>query len=427
MKKKKESEVFQATVVNVMNKQVHILSDGEIITCLLPGSMISNKNTLIVGDQVEVGLAGKDQYKLIHILPRKTALYRGNRRSKEEKVLVAANAHCLLAIVTADYLLNQAGYLEAAIIAAKRTGIQAGVFISKWDMIGERAQALLEGKLALYQNTADFVFKGSAREKQENLIKIVEGKTVVVVGDRSCGKTSLIRGSLNERLEKEDCYCTTPSTHTSTLQVGSRGTLWIDTPGFRDFALQQITEEERNAVFPEITQLIEGCYFRNCTHVHEDGCQVLEALRAKKLKRERYDAYQKMGDTKIVSGNVPKMDYRHSACAESFTCKVCGSLVVPEGAGSRHRNHCPKCLSSVHVDNEPGDRASLCQGIMEPVSVWVRKGGEWAIIHRCRMCGTLSSNRIAADDNPALLMSIAVKRLAMTPFPLNKLDDIFAQ
>jgi len=122
-----------------------------------------------------------------------------------------------------------------------------------------------------------------------------------------------------------------------------------------------------------------------------------------------------------------KIDYRNSACAESFTCKVCGSLVVPEGAGSRHRNHCPKCLSSVHVDNDPGDRASLCQGIMEPVSVWVRKGGEWAIIHRCRMCGTLSSNRIAADDNPALLMSIAVKPLAMTPFPLNKLDEIFVQ
>lgn len=425
MKKKKEIEALQGTVVTIMNKQAQVLSDGEIISCLLPGSVISNKNTLIVGDQVEVEPAGNDQYKLNHILPRKTALYRGNRRSREEKVLVAANVHCLLAIVTAEYLLNQAGYLEAAIIAAKRAEIQAGIFISKWDLIGERAQALLEGKLALYQDTADFVFAGSARERQEDLIKSVEGKTVVVVGDRSCGKTSFIRGSLNELSEKVDCRCTVPSTHTSVLQAGSRGTLWIDTPGFRDFALHQITEEERNAVFPEIVQFMEGCYFRNCTHVHEDGCQVLEALRAKKLKRERYDAYQKMGGTKGVSGDVTKIDYRRSACTESFTCKVCGSLVVPEGAGSRHRNHCPKCLSSVHVDNDPGDRASLCQGIMEPVSVWVRKGGEWAIIHRCRMCGTLSSNRIAADDNPALLMSIAVKPLAMTPFPLNKLDEIF--
>ena len=69
-------------------------------------------------------------------------------------------------------------------------------------------------------------------------------------------------------------------------------------------------------------------------------------------------------------------------------------------AGSDHRNHCPNCLSSLHVDEEPGDRASDCGGIMEPVAVWVRKGGEWAIIHRCKRCGKLSSNRVAADDKP---------------------------
>jgi len=60
---------------------------------------------------------------------------------------------------------------------------------------------------------------------------------------------------------------------------------------------------------------------------------------------------------------------------------------------------------------------------MDPISVWVRKNGEWAIIHRCRICGELVSNRIAADDNPALLMSIAVKPLAMPPFPLGLLEQ----
>lgn len=65
-------------------------------------------------------------------------------------------------------------------------------------------------------------------------------------------------------------------------------------------------------------------------------------------------------------------------------------------AGAQHRNHCPNCLTSLHLDNEPGDRAADCGGQMEPVAVWVRKGGEWAIIHRCRLCGKLTSNRIAA-------------------------------
>lgn len=116
--------------------------------------------------------------------------------------------------------------------------------------------------------------------------------------------------------------------------------------------------------------------------------------------------------------------YRDHACGESFTCKVCGRLVVPEGAGSQHRNHCPNCLSSLHVDEEPGDRAACCGGIMEPISVWVRKSGEWAIIHRCRRCGHLSSNRSAADDNPLKLMSIAARPLAEPPFPLERLRQL---
>lgn len=116
--------------------------------------------------------------------------------------------------------------------------------------------------------------------------------------------------------------------------------------------------------------------------------------------------------------------YKSHTCNESFTCKVCGRLVVPNGAGSDHRNHCPYCLSSQHLDIEPGDREADCGGAMEPVAVWVRKNGEWAIIHRCKICGALSSNRIAADDNPMKLMSIAMKPVSSPPFPLEKIEEM---
>lgn len=112
-----------------------------------------------------------------------------------------------------------------------------------------------------------------------------------------------------------------------------------------------------------------------------------------------------------------RLDYRQDPCRDVFTCRVCGWPVGPQAAGTQHRNHCPNCLASVHLDDEPGDRAADCGGTMEPVAVWVRKGGEWAIIHRCKICGVLHSNRVAADDNPMLLMSLAVKPLAAPPFP----------
>lgn len=109
--------------------------------------------------------------------------------------------------------------------------------------------------------------------------------------------------------------------------------------------------------------------------------------------------------------------YKKHPCLDPFTCKVCGRLVTPGGAGSDHRNHCPNCLSSVHVDETPGDRASACHGVMDPIAVWVRKNGEWAVIHRCRICGKLSSNRIAADDNPMKLMALALRPYASEAIP----------
>lgn len=118
--------------------------------------------------------------------------------------------------------------------------------------------------------------------------------------------------------------------------------------------------------------------------------------------------------------------YKNHACSDSFTCKFCSRLNTPENAGTEHRNHCSNCLTSLHVDNTPGDRASDCGGLMEPIGVWVRKGGEWAIIHRCKRCGSLSSNRSAADDNPIKLMSIALKPLCEPPFPIERIEELAA-
>ena len=121
-------------------------------------------------------------------------------------------------------------------------------------------------------------------------------------------------------------------------------------------------------------------------------------------------------------GEAPRTDTQ-----PPFTCRVCGAPVSPEGAGTQNRNHCPKCLSSIHLDDTPGDRAADCGGIMDPVGVWVRKGGEWAIIHRCRRCGVLHSNRVAADDSPLQLMSLAVRPLASPPFPLEYFEKLERQ
>ncbi len=61
---------------------------------------------------------------------------------------------------------------------------------------------------------------------------------------------------------------------------------------------------------------------------------------------------------------------------------------------------------------------------MEPIAVWVRPGGDWSLIHRCRKCGEIHSNRIAGDDNELALLLLAVRPISQPPFPLERLQSV---
>ena len=105
----------------------------------------------------------------------------------------------------------------------------------------------------------------------------------------------------------------------------------------------------------------------------------------------------------------------------SFRCVNCKQMISSLAFGTEHRNHCPLCLWSKHVDVKSGDRNSICRGKMEPISVWVKSDIEWALVHRCTSCAVLKSNRIAGDDNEFALMSLAAKAIVMPPFPLDRM------
>lgn len=92
---------------------------------------------------------------------------------------------------------------------------------------------------------------------------------------------------------------------------------------------------------------------------------------------------------------------------QAFRCVHCKQFIGAPITGGRHRNHCPNCLWSRHVDlRVPGDRKSDCHAAMEPIGKIVRRNGEQVILHECRSCGKSDPNRIAADDNPILLMKL---------------------
>ena len=82
--------------------------------------------------------------------------------------------------------------------------------------------------------------------------------------------------------------------------------------------------------------------------------------------------------------------------------------MAPIQFGGSYRNHCPFCLWSKHVDGPiPGDRVEPCHGLMEPIGIATKSGGEYTLIQRCTKCGFERKNRIAGDDNVDLVSKLA--------------------
>lgn len=90
---------------------------------------------------------------------------------------------------------------------------------------------------------------------------------------------------------------------------------------------------------------------------------------------------------------------------ESFICEVCHKQVEPLNYSAR--NHCPYCLSSKHVDNNPGDRASICFGTLKPIGIEKSKKRDYKIIFKCNKCGEYKKNIMAKDDNMDLIIQLS--------------------
>ena len=92
---------------------------------------------------------------------------------------------------------------------------------------------------------------------------------------------------------------------------------------------------------------------------------------------------------------------------EDFVCENCGQKVI----GNGYTNHCPYCLWAKHVDNNPGDRAATCHGLMEPLGLVVNAKAQ-IIVHRCVKCAKVIKNKASQADNNELLVQLSTKVLS---------------
>lgn len=103
---------------------------------------------------------------------------------------------------------------------------------------------------------------------------------------------------------------------------------------------------------------------------------------------------------------------RFTRTVEDFTCESCGRQV----RGNGYTNHCPHCLYSKHVDVNPGDRAADCGGLMTPVAAGIERDQKF-VVHRCEKCGHLHKNRVAPQDNSAVVLRYFGRPIPVIPPP----------
>jgi len=97
-------------------------------------------------------------------------------------------------------------------------------------------------------------------------------------------------------------------------------------------------------------------------------------------------------------------DKKFKMIDEEFNCLVCGSHVLPLGYTAR--DHCPNCLSSIHIDNNPGDRSCTCKGVLKPIGIEKGKKDILKIVYKCNKCSVIKRNKAAHDDNYDLILKI---------------------
>jgi ribosome biogenesis GTPase len=264
------------------------LGDGARIICHPRGK----KSQSVVGDRVR-WQAAADEGTIESVLARKNLFY---RRDEVRTKSFAANLDQVLILLAAEPEFSET-QLSRALIAAEAEHIKPLIVLNKSDL-GEAFQQAWH-RLAAYRHMGYVVLPlelKSANKANPSLCELMSqmhDKTTLILGPSGAGKSTLVNALVpNARaLTGEISQALNSGKHTTTSTslywVGDRpdlsdsalrGTAIIDSPGFQEFGLQHIPQNQLASCMPDLKQHVQNCKFYNCTHLHEPGCGVLSAL-----------------------------------------------------------------------------------------------------------------------------------------------------
>ena len=256
--------------------------EGKRLTCHPRGK----KSQAVVGDRI-LWQGTHDEGTVEKVLDRRNLFYRQDEiRTKS----FAANLDQVLILVAAEPEFAES-QLARALIAAEAEHIQPIIALNKSDLVEpfERAWRKLQPYLHMGYGVLPLSLRLSGDVDRDALLKHLQGKTTLVLGPSGAGKSTLINllvpGALAETNEISQALNSGKHTTTSTTLYwvdAQRTTALIDSPGFQEFGLNHIEPMQLAGCMPDLKPHVGHCKFYNCTHLHEPGCSILDAIASAK-------------------------------------------------------------------------------------------------------------------------------------------------
>lgn len=276
--------------------------DGALVECKIKGNFrlkgIRSTNPIAVGDRVCIVPNAEGTAFITEIEDRKNYIIRRASNLSKQSHIIAANVDACMLVVTVNYPETSTTFIDRFLASAEAYRVPVNLVFNKVDLYSEDELRYLDGLVNLYTHIGYPCYRISAAngEGVDALKEDLQGKITLFSGHSGVGKSTLINYLLPDHQLKtgEISSVHNKGMHTTTFSemypLGENGYI-IDTPGIKGFGTFDMKDEEVGHYFKEIFEFSARCKYGNCTHRHEPGCAVREAVENHYISQSRYNSY----------------------------------------------------------------------------------------------------------------------------------------
>ena len=285
--------------------------DGQLLDCKIKGNFrlkgIRSTNPVAVGDRVTVN----DTLFITDIDDRRNYIIRKSINLSKQSHILAANIDLALLIVTVSCPQTSTTFIDRFLASAEAYRVPVVLVFNKTDLLSDDERRYQQMMVTLYETVGYECRQISAEQGDgvEELRPLLQDKITLLSGNSGVGKSTLINrlipGANLRTAEISDVHQTGQHTTTFSEMIplpcptpGTPPSYLIDTPGIKGFGTFDMEREELTSYFKEIFEFSKQCRFSNCTHTHEPGCAVRQALDNHYIAQSRYQSYLSMLDDK---------------------------------------------------------------------------------------------------------------------------------